>query len=239
MLLFCFMVCASLLPSAHAQEASSWIGVRAGVNLAGESLDSELDGTSTGLKAGLIAGVQFDHWFSDMFAVSVQALYDQKGVHEEYGPSLAHPNVNGGTEDFTFSYLEVPVLLKVGFGDASVKPYAFVGPSFGFLMSATDKQALTGSDIIPSQSNNFTSFTPPNGSVDYKPYLQSSDISILFGVGLLDEINETTMLVFDAGYAAWLAKVYKSAPPDRIQQIDNTSAKSGDIRIAIGMMWKL
>jgi hypothetical protein len=227
-MIFCFVVCASLLSTAHAQEASSWIGIRAGVSLAGESLDSELDGTSTGLKAGLIAGVQFDHWFSDMFALSVQALYDQKGVHEEYGPSLAHPNITGGTEDFTFSYLEVPVLLKVGFGDASVKPYAFVGPSFGFLMSATDKQALTGSAA------------PPSASVDYKPYLQSSDISILFGVGLQDEINETTMLLLDAGYAAGLAKVYKSYPLDRgTQLIDNTSAKSGDIRIAVGVMWKL
>ena len=206
-----------------AHTADSWFGIRGGVNLAGGSLDSELQATSNGLHTGILAGVQFDHWFGDMWAVGVQLLYDQKGAHEEYATgSVIHPDLSG-TEDFTFNYLEIPVLLKIAFSSTSVKPYAFAGPSIGILMSATDKQALTTS----------------TGSIDYKPYLKSTDVSLYFGVGLLDELYNGPMLFLDAGYAAGLTTIYNSTPPNRETLIDNSSAKSGDIRIAAGVMWKL
>ena len=223
LLLGCFQTAQAQYSYTVTHNGDSWVGVRGGVNLGGGSLDSQLEATSNGLRTGIIGGVQLDHWFNDMIIVGVQLLYNQKGMHEEYAEgSVIHPDLSG-TEDFTFNYLEIPILLKVALSTTSVKPYIFAGPSIGILMSATDKQALTTS----------------TGSLDYKPYLKSTDLSLYFGVGLLDELYNGPMLFLDAGYAAGLSTIYNSTPPNRTGLIDNSSAKTGDIRIAAGVMWKL
>ncbi|MDP4200420.1 MAG: porin family protein [Bacteroidota bacterium] len=203
----------------HAATPHTWIGVRGGLNLAGESVDDSIDASSTGMRAGFIGGVQVDEWLDNMWAISTGAMIDQKGVHEEYAShAKSHPNLSGN-DDFTFTYLEVPILLRAAFGNGDARPYLFAGPSIGFLMSASE----TVSDSVK----------PTTG---LKDHLSSTDLSIFFGAGFMEKLSDRTMLSIDAGYALGLSKVYKT-PPESL--INNGDAKSSDIRVAVAFLYGL
>jgi hypothetical protein len=232
--LFLFAIAAPL----RAQYSSSWWGIRAGVNLANEAITTPENAT-VGIKPGILGGLTFEHWFDETWGINASLLYNQKGTSEVYATSAANREIDttgkenfklySGNDDYTLSYLEIPVLLKFSFGEGDIRPYISAGPSFGVLLGASE--TATG-DLMPV--------------TDLKSFLQSVDVSIYGGLGLVDEIYQGPMITFDAGYAAGLTKIYKSSPsrvatdgrpfPD---PIDPATAKSGDIRITIGAMWKL
>ncbi len=230
----------------RAQYSSSWWGVRLGANFASEGLDSLPASTTTGMKTGVIGGLAYDHWFNDTWGVDISALYDQKGVSEQYSPSAAIRSsaligrndtpaiVYSGNDNYTLNYIEVPVVVKFSFGMGDIRPYIDAGPSFGFLLGASE--SADGS-VVPVS--------------DLKSYLNSVDVSVYVGLGIADELYHGPMITFDAGYAAGLTKIYKStASPDALTRlatngktfpipIDPTSAKSGDIRVLLGVMWPI
>lgn len=212
----------------HAAAPTTWIGLRGGINLANESIDNTLDGASTGSRALWHGGLQVDQWIGSSLAISTGLLMNQKGTHEEYAPnSKAHPNYSG-SDDFTFTYLEVPLLLRFAFGDGDRRPYLFVGPSFGFLMSASE---ATTNNVMPV--------------LGLKDSLNSTNISIFFGAGFMDKVSDRSMLFIDAGYAAGISKVYKmppstgDPPKNTFYRIDNAAATAADIRVAVGYVYGL
>ncbi len=221
----------------HATTPHTWIGVRGGLNLASESVDNTVDASSTGMRMGFLGGIQVDQWFSNMWALSVAATMDPKGIHEEYaGQAKSHPKTSGN-DNFTFNYIEVPVLLRVTFSNGDARPYLFAGPSFGFLSSASEVMDPTvhynGDTVSPSPLKN---------------YLSSTDISIVLGAGFLDKLSDHTMFTIDAGYAFGLTNIYKSGLPARLvtdnkgvtrSLIDNSNAKSADFRVAVAFLYGL
>ncbi|MDP4200421.1 MAG: porin family protein [Bacteroidota bacterium] len=210
-----------------AQYSSNWFGVRAGINIANESVDILPGGASTGFRIGPSFGAQYDYSLSDSWALSVGLLFNQKGTHQQYdSASLSQtppttPIAYGGKDDFTLSYIEIPIVAKATFGYGDFKPYLFAGPSIGILMSASE--AVDGT-------------VPP--ITDVKTFASSTDISLYLGGGLQEQMG-SKMVYFDAGYAAGLTKVFKSNPRTASNFIDLSTAKSGDIRLAIGMLWQI
>jgi hypothetical protein len=172
-----------------------------------------------------------DEWFNDMLAVSIAATLDKKGIKESYpGHSLQHPNVQGDDE-YEFSYLEVPILLRAAFGSGDARPYVFAGPSIGLLMSA--KETVSNDSLPPSAS-------------DIKSTMNSTDFSLFLGGGFLDKLSEHVTFTVDVGYALGLSKIYKDALPDRttkdksgatVSLINNSDAKSGDFRAAVSLLF--
>jgi hypothetical protein len=235
----------TFISTANAQYSSSWIGVRLGANFGGQSIDSTYDNATAGLKFGILGGVQFDHWFGEMWGIGVGLLFDQKGTGEQYaqGSVLNQRTFKGsigdsivtysGNDNYTLSYLEIPIVLKAAFGDGNIKPYLFAGPSIGILLSATNTTSSTGTTDAHNQ--------PPPQITDIKSALNATDISLYFGGGILDKLDSGPALFFDAGYAAGLTKIYKTQPDmsPLLHPIGHTTSKSGDIRITIGMMWEI
>ncbi len=214
--------------------SSTWVGIRGGANIAGEAFDSLPYNSSSSLRIGAIGGVTFEHWFNGTWAVSTGLLFDQKGINELYSSAAANrqgPNgtIYSGTDDFSMNYLEIPILLKYALGIGTVRPYLCAGPSIGSLLQESE----TASGTLAPISN-------------LKSYLQTTDLSIYGGLGFMDEIPHGPMLLFEAGYAVGITKIFKSSPartatdgiafPD---PINPATAKSGDIRVTIGAMWKL
>ncbi|MFI5201461.1 MAG: porin family protein, partial [Candidatus Kapaibacterium sp.] len=237
-----FLLLFTVTGTLRAQYATSWWGLRAGADLANESLTPP-DNASVGMRAGALGGLVFEHWFNDTWGLGAGLLYDQKGASETYASSAYNREITvgsvttlySGTDNFTLSYLEVPVLLKFSFGEGDIRPYIAAGPSFGFLLSA---------------SENTTSVAPNEGTIapidNLKSYMQSLDVSIYGGLGLADEIYHGPMLTFDAGYAAGMTKIFKSNPTRVATNgqsfpapIDLSTAKSADIVIAIGILWRM
>jgi len=219
---------------ASAQYSSSWIGVRAGASIASEAIDLP-DGASSSFKIGPIGGIEYDHWFNENSGISASVLYTAKGINENYGAAadsrVVGNTIYSGDDNFSFNYIEIPIVYKLSFGYGDIKPYVFAGPSIGMLLSASEAPTET----IP----------PVN---DLKSHLNTLDISAYFGAGIIDRIYQGPTIFLDLGYAAGLTKVYKEPPPERTpggpQQafplpIDPTNAKSSDIRVTIGVMWKI
>ncbi len=196
------------------------IGVRGGLGIAGESITPPFSDFTLGTHTGFLLGGQLDYWFDPQWALSVQALYDQKGASLQ---SISNGGVQNETDDLTLGYLEVPVLAKVQFGSSSVRPYLFAGPSLGFLLSANTHQVITSygqttSDQTFDETNTFQTF----------------DLSLLFGAGASYQLTGGTQLFLDAGYALGLINVEKNANTGTSETIG-----SRDIRIAAGAMFPL
>jgi hypothetical protein len=213
--------------------ASTWVGIRAGANIAGESFDSIPLNASAGLRIGAIGGLAIEHWFDNNWAISSGILFDQKGTDEQYSPNASNREIGAtiysGSDDFSLNYIEIPILLKYALGRGTIRPYVCAGPSIGELLSASE--TVSGS-VGPL--------------TDLKSYLQSTDISIYAALGLMDQVYQGPILLFEAGYATGITNIYKSNPtrmatdgtsfPD---PINSTTVKSGDIRVTIAAMWQL
>jgi hypothetical protein len=215
----------------HAVTSHTWIGVRGGVNVGNEQVTTALD-ASSGARVGILAGVQLDQWISNMFAVSIAGMLDQKGVQQSYpGHSAQHPHVEG-EDNYEFSYLEIPITVRAGFGNGDARPYVFAGPSLGFLLSGNET----------SSSDSISTIT------GIKDHLSSTEFSLVFGAGFLDKLSDRLSFTLDVGYAMGLSNIYKDALPDRttvnkdgktVSLINNSDAKSGDFRIALALLFGL
>ncbi len=236
--LFVFLFGSLIAGTATAQYSSNWFGVRAGINVANETFSQLPDNSSTGMKVGALGGLTFEHWFGETWAVNASLLFDQKGVTEEYSTTAQNrqytlpsgfSGIYSGDDNFALNYIEIPVLLKVAIGDGDVRPFLNAGPSFGLLLSASES---TTGQVAPA--------------TDLKSYLSSTDVSLYIGGGIIDQLYRGPMITFDAGYAVGLTKIYKTVPALMTTSgtnfpapIDPSTAKSGDIRITLGVMWKL
>jgi hypothetical protein len=218
--------------------SSTWVGIRGGASIAGESFTALPDNSTSTLRIGAIGGLTFEHWFNHTWAISTGVLFDQKGINESYAASAENrPGPNGtiysGTDDFSMNYIEIPILLKYALGIGTVRPYLCAGPSIGTLLQESETASGTLAPITNLKSS-----------------LQTTDLSIYAGLGFMDEIHDGPMILFEAGYAVGISNVFKTTPTryttDPTQPptpfpdpIDPTGAKSGDIRVTIGAMWKL
>ncbi len=200
------------------------IGGRLGLGIVNEATPAYTNFTVSS-RAGFLIGGQLDYWFTPMWALSTQILYDQKGDHltgidpDYNSPFYGYPE----TDDFALSYIEVPVLAKVALGSSAVKPYLFAGPSFGFLVGASDHQTIAAYGVTYSDQ-----------TVDVSSGYNTFDLSLLFGAGVSYQLSGGPQLFADAGYALGLVNVENTVntqTPETLQ--------SRDIRIAAGAMFPL
>jgi hypothetical protein len=215
-------------PIADAQQMM--IGARLGANLANQSNDSLPSGASNSINTGILAGVQFDYWFNDMWALSVQAFYDEKGSNEHYSQPVTfegETTTATGTSNLNLNYIEVPILLKASFGSSNIRPYVFAGPSFGFFLSGNESTNTAAT--FPGAINTTTSAYQDIADSS----INSPDISVVFGAGVSSKLTSGQMLFLDAAYSLGLVNITKTSSGD------NTTIKSRDIRIAAGILFPL
>ncbi|MEW6049904.1 MAG: porin family protein [Candidatus Zixiibacteriota bacterium] len=141
-------------------------GIKAGVtlgNFAGADADDPTSEKKMNLGFG--GGAFITYAFAPMFAVQPEVLYVMKGAkYEETGGS--------GTDKLKFSYIEIPVLLKLmPQVKGNVRPVIFAGPFLGILVSAKDKAE---------------GWTDPadNGDFDIKDQMKSTEFGIAAGAGV-------------------------------------------------------
>ncbi len=163
---------------ASAQEIS--VGGRIGTDWSSSVHDPELAGAGFASHVGFAGGIQADVWFDDMWAISVQALYDQKG----------YKVVSPFTASDVYTYLEIPILAKVGIGSTLAKFYMEAGPSIGYKLAVkTERYGVTNLDST----------------------IKSTDISFYLGGGIQYRLSEDAFLVSDIGYAFGLSNISTEA----------------------------
>ena len=125
---------AILLTSAFAMAQAQW-GVKVGYNLANIS-DGDAFGGNFGddatfgdqgeelWRSGLVAGVAANFVVSQPFSVLTELNWSQRGKRFESTTDQLENNIR-------LNYLELPVLGKLGFGEA-VRGYVTLGPTFSY-----------------------------------------------------------------------------------------------------------
>lgn len=219
----------AITPSAVAQYSSvrtpafqpiTAVGVRGGLTVAGEDITPPFSEFTLGTRTGFLLGGQLDYWFAPAWALSVQALYDQKGATLTSGNAAS---AQTETDELSLGYLEVPILAKVALGSSNFRPYLFAGPSIGFLLSANTHQTVTQYGVVTTDQ-----------TTDETNTFNTIDASLLFGAGVSYQLTNGPQLMLDAGYALGLLNVEKNANTGTSETIG-----SRDIRVAAAAMWPL
>lgn len=174
-----FLVFMSVLLNAYGQDEKIILGVKGGLNIAtlsntGGSASASFGGYSSSYKskAKLLPhlGVYSQFKISELFAIQPELLFTMKGYSSESkssSPSYSSTYKN----NFTLSYLEIPVQMRLNFN----KFHILAGPYVGFLLAATSKsksEVVDGSTTVTSDDKDTS-----------KDGLNSLDAGIYLGVG--------------------------------------------------------
>ena len=151
-LLLTFLL-AFFIISANAQVK---LGIQAGINLADVSVDPLPQGYETSMRTGLMAGGIINFNFSPILSLQAEPAYIQKGSSVDISGTENGANIKAeGT--YSADYIDIPVLLKVSFGDQQVKPFLLAGISVAILLGDVklnlDKITMNGQDVtsqVPS-----------------------------------------------------------------------------------------
>jgi len=198
-----------LLAGSSRAQTTFAVGPRIGFNLGSCSLDPDLAGGATkGGRFGMIFGATAEVGFNKMFFVVLEPIYIQKGFTI---------TGQGGTETYKFNYLNLPLYFKVKFLQGKLRPYAFLGPDFGLMLSATQTRELTGQTAT---------------DVDFSDVI-GSDFSLDFGGGAEYMVASKISIIGDVRYMLGLKSVYSNATQP------NQSIKTGGFVIMFGALFQI
>jgi len=115
----CLLAMAGLLTGAPEAQADPVLGLKlgleGGINLS--NLNGPNVNDAVGSRLGFVGGAFADIPFTPSLALQPEVLYEQKGG-----------KYNGTA--YQLDYVEVPILLNIGFGIPVINPSLLVGPSF-------------------------------------------------------------------------------------------------------------
>jgi opacity protein-like surface antigen len=192
------------------------VGPVVGLNFANVSFSPDNTygaGISQGGRTGIMFGAQAELGFARMFYVVIEPMYIGKG----YGFTAPQ-----GTSTVAVNELEFPVLFKVKFIKGVIRPYAFVGPNIGLVLSATQSFSVTGQTI------------PDN---DLKARTSSIDFGLEFGGGAEYNVTSKMGITLDVRYALGLTNM--SNPPATQANATTQTAKSLGFQILAGVMFHI
>jgi hypothetical protein len=151
---------------------------------------------------------------SPMFALQVNALYNQKGMKLEgdFNTEIVEQGIpisirGSVVESINLTYLSFPVLAKVEFGQSNIKPYIIAGPEIGFLLSATNIAESTAEGEAMGQT--VGPFTVEQEE-DIKDSFETFELALNFGVGLMIPLGNVDIFA-DAQYSLGLTKINKES----------------------------
>jgi hypothetical protein len=217
-------------PVAAGQPAFGFLG---GVNLASlggdiddfgdeavNELETDIGGTWSydgSRRTGLVAGAYYTIRQSPTLGYQIEAHYVQRGKAFEFtGRDV--PGVGGASVDDTFKldYLDIPVLARFTPGaDGNVRPIIFVGPVFGFRLSAEMEVETMGQSQALDISDDTRGFT----------------VGLLGGIGLAFDAGPTSAVLLQARYVYGLREVFEDAT--------DLSSRVGDLALLAGMEFRI
>lgn len=123
------IACACMIPSVNAQVS---VGLRAGILISKQDFKEGMLNVDPKSKFGADVALLVEFPIGEVVAISPEFHWLQKGakIKDLNGPFTETSR--------TFNYLEIPVLLKLKFGEGAGF-FLFGGPSIGYLFDATDK----------------------------------------------------------------------------------------------------
>ena len=224
------------------------LGIRGGLNLANVSEDLggtetiDIEGTELTLELSqsnrttFNAGGFVEYWFSPMIAIQVNVLYNQKGIgiNGDLDETIIEQGIPvnvtvDAEETVKLSYLSLPILVKVAFGESNIKPYLVAGPEFSFLMSAKDEAKATAEG--EAQGVTVGPYTV-EVEEDIKEHLESFEFALDFGAGLSFSFGNIGVFA-DFIYSLGITKINKE------EFLEGEDVMNRNIMINLGMIFAL
>lgn len=233
MQLFLFAVIGVLTVCSSASYAQDMmIGERGGLNFANQAWDGSDFGNNSE-RTGILAGGQLDVLMGNGWALSLQALYDQKGTEGElFTPAIGPPPAKDGTENWKISYLEISLFVKMNFGFGDIRPYVFAGPSLGVLLSNIERLQTNGYYYLPNPPG---LHYPTDTTVDISDSTKRIDFSIVAGAGISLRIESDVELFLYACYGYGLVNIDNYVS----DKANGFTVFSRDIRVAAGILFPI
>lgn len=185
-----------------ALEAQMAVGIRGGIRWASLRGEQETDG-GTGLLVGGYAGFGL----ADQLAIQLEVNYGARSV-SGLRVGANELDATASPSDLQMRYIEVPILLRVGFPGERLLPSFFAGPYAGFLLSC---------DLVPDEAEGRScdergeagSETEQQSGVTQPPWFnpRGTDVGMVFGAGL-DLALGAGSVFLDARYAVGLLSIH-------------------------------
>ncbi|MCS6928234.1 MAG: PorT family protein [Saprospiraceae bacterium] len=150
-----------LLFGFNSLSAQVGIGIRGGLNLANwaandvvrEELRDNFGTDEFKSVNNLLFGALIEIRLMDNLAIQPEINFIQKG--SQFSSSLRDPVLGSVELDgrYSFNYLEVPLMLKVGTGFGVGRFDVLLGPSFGYALNGKTKVSLSFKDLDRSETN--------------------------------------------------------------------------------------
>ena len=191
------------------------IGPMGGMNFGTISYSpASLDPSATWAgRTGMMVGVQAELGFSNMFYIVLQPSYIEKGDKSTDGGLITTSVINE---------VEIPVLFKVKFLEGAVRPYAFVGPNFAFVISATGRSIQPGMYDM----NLFLHTSSPNLAVD-------------MGGGLEFTVIPNLGITLDARYSLGVSNLVDWGATLGAISLKTKTTKASGFQILVGVMFHI
>ncbi len=207
------------------------LGIIGGVNFSTVSLDPEQNiDINTG--TGFSAGGMFVYNFNERFSLQVEPTYMRRNVDftaTDVGESPFTNVTLEATQKAT--YIDVPVLMRVSFGEADVKPYLLAGPDIGFLSSSKQKF----NKVIADGEDITNMFTSSELEEDVKDETRSIDLCMNFGGGVSVPVGNNHLFL-EAQYSLGLINIDDTQPePGQ----EDATIKSRGIQIKGGITFPI
>lgn len=166
------------------------IGIKAGGNfsnvIASDNSGSTSGGSSSGTTdkhsyiPGFHAGLFGEIDLGSVASIQLEALYSTKGFMQKYASSSSYVNVEGETK-YTYSYIDVPLLVNIHFGQMA--SYIGFGPQLSFLSGVKwdGKITNTYTNQAPPPFTNTTSTFEDSGKD--KTGVSKTDFGFVLGTG--------------------------------------------------------
>lgn len=154
----------------HAQVLPKF-GIKAGGNLTTFNNADNVE-----YKPGFVGGI-----YSNINIPGTPVAVQPEVLFAQYGA-----NIEGSDASFDINYLQVPVLLKFGFGAAGIKPNVFFGPYMGFNLSSKIKNA-DGALNLNDQAKDTDFGVAVGAGID----IRKISLGLRYTAGLTDIANDS------------------------------------------------
>lgn len=193
------------------------VGPRVGLNLGtqvvtgGDSEEEDAWNDEVKANTGIQLGAVANFGISELFSLQPELLFVQKGYKFEE---------DGMSAKGKYSYLEVPVLAKISFGNEQLKGFVTAGPTLGYWLSGKDTFEAGGGEI--------------SGDIDFDDdedgVEKRFEAGASIGVGLAYKVGPGA-LNFDVRYGAGFTSVYESD--------DDAKLKNSGISLSVAYLFGL
>jgi hypothetical protein len=207
----CIFILVFVITQGASSQTHSSIGFKGGINFSnaitsGPSTSVETVSGSTGFLFGGFIEIEMFR----LVSIQPEALYTRKAAKSVW-------LTTGMNAEYHFDFLAIPVLLKINFFSDELKPYLFIGPNIGILLSAQVDNKFTSGRIQ---------------TLDIKQNSKSIDFTIDVGGGAEYSISKESSILAELRYSRGLTNLTKKPP-------SSNSWYSTGIQMILGMKFSL